>query len=462
MSSIKKDSTEKSVLELIVETPSTIIDLSVQASKKTTKKKPVQIVTKYFKELGPGLTTGAADDDPSGIATYSQTGAQFGTRFLWASIFSLPFMAAVQEMCGRIGLVTGVGLAGVLKRYYSKYILYFCTLLLLVANTVNIGANIGAMAASAQLLTNFSFQFLALFFALFTLVLQIFVPYHKYAKFLKFLTLSLFTYIAAFFLVEHDWSEILQNTFLPKIHFDRDSMFILTAILGTTISPYLFFWEASQEVERDIDDGLTSIEKRKNAVTPESIKKLRKDVVSGMSFSNIVMFFIIGLTATTLYKNGITNIATASDAAEALRPIAGDSAYLLFSAGIIGTGMLAIPVLAGSASYALSETFGWRRGLNNNLHQAKAFYGVIIISVLIGLSLNYFGVDPIKALIYTAVLNGLIAPILIFMIVSVSANAKVMGQWKNSSLLTAMGLIIGIFMSIVGIYTIFTLIFPNI
>lgn len=456
---MKKD--EKSeFLKVVVESPAIAIDASLKVTQNISKKKPVQVVKKYIQNLGPGLVTGVADDDPSGAITYTQTGAKYGYSFLWLAIFTLPFMATVQEMCARIGLVTGRGLAGVLKRNYSRYLLYFCVLLLVGANTVNIGADIGAMAASSQLLnvfSSFSFTALAVIFTIISLALQIFIPYHIYAKYLKFLTLALLSYIIAFFTISHNWNDIALGTIVPHISFDKDTLYLFMAILGTTISPYLFFWETSTEVEKKIDEGETTLSQRQQ-VDSEQIQNMRKDVLTGMSVSNIVMFFIIGLAASTLFQNGITNIESAADAAEALRPLAGDNAALLFTVGIIGTGLLAIPVLAGSASYAVSEAFGWTAGLNKKLNQARAFYGVIIISMLIGLGINYIGIDPIKANIFAAVLNGLIAPILIVFILLVSNNKKIMGDYKNGIWSNIFGIIIAAIMGIIGIITILGLV----
>lgn len=409
--------------------------------------------------LGPGLTTGASDDDPSGIATYSQTGAQFGYNFLWLSAWTFPLMAVVQEMCARIGLVTGRGLAHNIRVFFSRRVLYVCTILLFAANTFNIGANLGAMAKAVQLLSPQSnFAFLVVGFAVFSLLLQIFTPYIKYAKYLKWLALILLSYILSAILANLNWSDIAKHAVVPNITFGQDSILLLSAILGTTISPYLFFWQTSQEVEEQILQGKTTVHMRRSATAPEEVKKMRIDVWSGMFLSNLVMFFIIAACGGILYPNGITEITSAAQAAEALRPFAGDATYVLFALGIIGTGLLAIPVLAGSSSYALAESFGWKEGLYRNLQQAYAFYGVIIISMLVGLGINFIGIDPIKALIYAAVGNAVVAPVVLLLIVLMSSNRKIMGHWTNSRLTTIIGWIVFLMMmaaSGAAIYSLF-------
>ena len=456
-----KRSTQEKVAKAVVEAPAKAVEKSIELTKKVTDTKPVTAVQKYLGGLGPGLVTGAADDDPSGIATYSQAGAKFGYQYLWLALFSLPFMALVQEMCARIGMVTGRGLSGVLKTHYSKTILYFCTLLLFVANTINIGADIGAMASSANLIMpKASFTFLAILFTLTTLILQIFIPYHKYAKYLKILTMVLLAYVVTFFLVEHNWGEVLRGTLIPKIEFSKDTLYLMVAILGTTISPYLFFWEASQEVEKKIDEGLDTTASRAST-DPKHIHDMRKDVYAGMTLSNAVMFFIIGLAGATLHTSGITDIETTREAADALRPLAGNATYYLFAIGIVGTGLLAIPVLAGSVSYAISEAFGWRGNLNKKLNQAYGFYGIIIISVILGFIMNYFNADPVKILIFAAVINGLIAPILIAFITLVSNNKTIMGQFKNSPARNVVGWIIVILMGAVGLTMVLSLVKPD-
>src|SRR3989344_1528170 len=321
-------------------------------------------IREYWHILGPGLTTGAADDDPSGIATYSQAGSAYGYQFTWTALFTFPFMVVVQEMCARIGIVTGRGLAGVIARHYSKKILLVLALLLFAANTFNIAANLGVMAKAVQLLVpEASFALMVVLFAFISLYLEIFISYRVYARFLKWAALVLLSYVAAAFLADIDWSAAISSLLVPSLRFDKEGFLILTAILGTTISPYLFFWQTSQEVEEQILEGKISIQQRQEITTPAQIQHMRADVTFGMLLSNIVMFFIIVLGAGTLHAQGITQIRDASDAALALKPLAGEFAFVLFSLGIIGTGMLAIPILAGSSSYALAESFGWREGL---------------------------------------------------------------------------------------------------
>ncbi len=394
----------------------------------------------YWHMLGPGLTTGASDDDPSGIATYSQTGAQFGYQFLWLSAWTFPLMAVVQEMCARIGLVTGRGLAHNIRIYFSRRVLYVCTFLLFAANTFNIGANLGAMAKAVQLLNpRLDFYFLVIGFAIFSLLLQVFTPYVRYARYLKWLALILFSYILSAILANLDWSEILKHSIVPDFSFTKEHLLILCAVLGTTISPYLFFWQTSQEVEEKILQGQTTVHDRRAPTAPVDMKHMRVDVWSGMFLSNLVMFFIIAACGGILHANGITEITSAAQAAEALRPFAGDATYFLFALGIIGTGLLAIPVLAGSSSYALAESFGWKEGLYRNLQQAYAFYGIIIISMMVGLGINFMGIDPIKALIYAAIGNAVVAPVVLLLIVLISSNKKIMGHWTNHPFITVVG-----------------------
>ena len=406
----------------------------------------------YWKTLGPGLITGAADDDPSGIATYSQMGAQSGFGLIWLALFSFPLMAVVQEMCARIGLATGVGLAANIRKYYSKKALYLCTAFLLFANVFNIGADLAAMAKGTQLLLpTLPFTFLIFLFAIFCLLLQIFVSYKKYAKYLKYLTFVLLAYVISAFYVKINWAEVLRHTIIPTFSFSKDLVILICAALGTTISPYLFFWQSSQEVEEQILRGEKTIDLRRESVTPEDMKTMRIDVWSGMFVSNLIMFFIIAACAGALFLNGITNIASASDAALALRPFAGNFAYLLFALGILGTGLLAIPVLAGSASYAISESFGWKTGLYRKFRQALSFYGVIIAAMLLGIVLNFIGLDPIKMLIYSAVLNGMISPFMIFFVIRLSSNREVMGVFKNKKITNIFGWLTLVLISLVGI-----------
>lgn len=409
-------------------------------------------IKKFLKKFGPGFITGASDDDPSGIATYSQTGALFGYTQLWTALFSFPFMATIQEMCGRIGLVTGKGLAGVIRKHYSKKILYFAVFILMIANTVNIGADLGAMASSAQLLFNIPFVYLLFGITTFCLLLQIFVPYHIYANILKYLTFSLFAYIVTVFLVKQDWALVFRSTLMPEFSFNKAYLLNIVAILGTTISPYLFFWQASEEVEEEVESGKLRIMgigiPRFNK---RDIKNLRFDTVTGMFFSNLIMFFIILTTASTLGKHGITDIQSADQAAQALKPLAGDFAYLLFTLGIIGTGLLAVPVLAGSSSYALSETFGWKTGLYRKFSKAHGFYGIIIVATLVGLLINFTSISPFKMLYYTAVLNGLCAAPLMVLIMFISNNKEIMKGYTNGFFSNVFGWTITFLMAVCAV-----------
>ncbi len=457
-------SKQKDIFRKSAEAPAEFLDRTVIATQKINAALPTSELVKktgdYWHMLGPGLTTGASDDDPSGIATYSQTGAQFGFHFLWLAAWTFPLSAAIQEMCARIGLVTGRGLAGNIRVNFNRRILYVCATLLFVANAVNIGADLGAMAKASQLLNpKLSFGWLVVGFAVLSLGLQIFTPYVRYARYLKWLALVLLAYVFSAILAHLNWSAVLAQGFIPHLNFGKKEIILLCAVLGTTISPYLFFWQTSQEVEEQILQGKTTLRERRTATSPTDIKSMRIDVWSGMFLSNVVMFFIIAACGGILYTHGITNITSASQAAEALRPFAGNATYFLFAIGIIGTGLLAIPVLAGSSSYTLSESFHWREGLYRPLKQAYAFYGVIIISMLVGLGMNFLGIDPIKGLIYSAFLNGLVAPIILTLIVLISSNRKVMGRWTNHRSTTYFGWAITAVMAIVGVAGIVSL-FP--
>lgn len=454
--------TFKKALEKIAGAPADALDKAIDTSGSISRffvsKKQMGKAKEYWKSLGPGLTTGAADDDPSGITTYSQAGAQYGFNFLWLAGFTFPLMAIVQEMCARIGLVTGRGLAANIRYNFPKWVLYLTTSLLFCANTLNIGADLGAMAQATKLIfPQFSFTSLILAFTVLSLALQIFTSYEKYAKYLKWLALILLSYVFSALTVNMDWNEVLHKAVIPTLAFSKDQIFLVTAVLGTTISPYLFFWQTSQEVEEQILGGRTTLKLRQEETTVKEVKSMRTDVWSGMFLSNLVMFFIIAASSATLYANGITNITSAAQAAEALRPIAGERAYLLFALGIIGTGMLAVPILAGSASYALSESFGWKLGLYRRLKEANAFYGVIIISTIIGLLINLLGFDSIKVLIYSAVFNGLIAPVVLLLIVLISSNRKIMDKWVNNWLTASIGWLVVILMTLAGVATIYSL-----
>ena len=396
--------------------------------KRTTSNK----FSRFWKILGPGLVTGASDDDPSGIATYSQAGAAYGLSTLWTALITFPLMASIQEMCARIGLVTSHGLAGTLKANYSKPVLYLMLLFSFPAIVMNIGADIAGMGAVGNLLfPSIHATYFSIAFTIILLVLIIYLPYQKIAAVLKYLCIVLLVYLIIPFLYKQDWVAVLKATFIPTIKFDKDFISILVAILGTTISPYLFFWQATMEVEEN--------KKKHLVVNKRIISEMKQDVDFGMLFSNLVMFFIILTTGSVLFNGGIHQIDTVEQAAQALKPLAGNSAYLLFAAGVIGTGLLAIPVLSGSLSYIVTETFGWKEGLDKKFHEAKAFYIIIAISLILGLSLNYIGISPIKALIYSAILYGLTAPVLIAIILHISNNKKIMGKYTNGKTSNILG-----------------------
>lgn len=455
----------ESIFKRIAETPAVILDKTVNFSesvgKSFGKQKPVKKAEEYWNSLGPGLTTGAADDDPSGIATYSQQGAQTGFSLLWLATFTFPLMSVVQEMCARIGIVTDRGLAANIRQHYPRIVIYLVAFLLLVTNTINLGADIGAMAKAVQLLIpDFDFIFLVVAFTVFITGTQIYVSYTAYAKYLKWLALILLVYIfSALSIKDINWLQVGLAAIIPSLTLNKEQIFLVTAVLGTTISPYLFFWQTSQEVEEKLAkrqglEVLIDQSKTENSTVSE-IKKMRIDTWSGMFISNLVQFFIVVATAATLFTNGITNISSASDAAAALAPIAGKYASLLFALGIIGSGLLAVPILAGSASYCLSECFGWKTSLSHKLKEAYPFYGIIIIAMLVGLLINFLGFDPIKVLIYSAIVNGIIAPIVLFFIVKISSDQKIMGEYKNGIFTKFIGwLTVGI-MTIAALATIF-------
>lgn len=452
---------QKNIIRKTAEAPAELLDYSVVTTQKVVVNLPSNPVVKktgdYWNALGPGLTTGASDDDPSGIATYSQTGAQYGFQLLWMAALTFPLMAVVQEMCARIGLVTGRGLAGTIRLHFSRRILILCTTLLFAANSFNLGADLGAMAQATQLLRpSLNFGWLVVGFSALCLGLQIFTPYTRYARYLKWLALVLLSYVASTLLAHLNWPDVLKHAFIPTITFSKDQVILICAILGTTISPYLFFWQTSQEVEDQIAVGKTTVALRRGTDKP-TVRKMRLDVWSGMLLSNVVMFFIIAACGAVLFPRGITNIQTASQAAQALQPFAGHASYTLFAIGIIGTGLLAIPVLAGSASYAVAESFHWQAGLNRKLNQAYAFYGVLIIAMLVGLGINFIGLNPIKALIYSAVANGIVAPVVLALIVIISSNKKIMGQWTNRKSTTWLGWIITLIMVAAGAAAIISL-----
>ncbi|CAG9934365.1 NRAMP family divalent metal transporter [Candidatus Nitrotoga arctica] len=383
----------------------------------------------FWKKLGPGLITGAADDDPSGIATYSQAGAGFGYAMLWTTFLTFPLMVGIQMVSARIGRVTGHGLAANIRLHYSPALLYVLVGLLLIANTINIAADIGAMAAALKLLIGGPAHWYAITFAMVSLVLQIFIPFPRYAPILKILTLSLFTYVVTVFVVNVPWGEVLYRTIMPSISFKADYVMVVVAVFGTTISPYLFFWQASQEVEElQATEGEAPLKEAPEQAYSH-LQRIKIDTYIGMGFSNLIAFFIILTAAVTLHLHGITDIQTSAQAAEALRPLAGEFAFLLFTAGIVGTGLLAVPVLAGSAAYAIAESFDWRIGLGRKLMEARGFYMILIIATLLGVALNFTPIDPIKALFWSAVINGVIAVPIMVVIMLMVARPDVMGQF---------------------------------
>ena len=416
--------------------------------KTATKTKPQKgKVREFFAELGPGLITGAADDDPSGISTYSVTGAAFGFLPLWTAIFSFPLMAAVQLMCARLGLVTGRGLAGVVRIHYPRWVLWGACFLLIVANVFNIGADLGGMAGATEMMTGIKSYYWTPVFTGLIIALLFFSSYRHIARVFKWLTLVLFAYVITAFLAQPDWSAVLKATFVPRVVWSSAFLATFVGILGTTISPYLFFWQASQEVEDDRAQGKNTVAEREGA-TDNELRIARRDVFIGMFFSNLVMYFIILTTAATLHASGQTNIETAQQAAEALRPLAGKGAYLLFTLGIIGTGLLAVPVLAGSAAYAVAEAKNWRGTLEDRPRLSRKFYAVIAISMIFGLALDFVGFNAVKMLFYSAVLNGVLAPPLVVLVVLLTSSPKIMGKrvssrplryfgWATAAIMTA-------------------------
>uniref|UniRef100_B0T0M9 Putative manganese transport protein n=1 Tax=Caulobacter sp. (strain K31) TaxID=366602 RepID=B0T0M9_CAUSK len=392
-----------------------------------------------IKSLGPGLITGAADDDPSGIATYSQAGAQFGVNMLWTMVFTYPFMAAIQMISARIGRVTGLGLAANMRQVMPRGVVTLLVSLLFVANTINIGADLAAMGAAAKLTLGWGQHAFTWGFAILSLALQVLVPYHRYVRYLKWLTLALFAYVAVVFTVQVDWTQVALRTMAPHLALNGATATLIVAIFGTTISPYLFFWQASEEVEDDEADPTTGPLRDNPDQAPVQLSRIRWDTLLGMGFSNLIAFFIILTTAVTLHATGRTDIQTSAEAAEALRPVAGPYAFLLFSLGIIGTGLLAVPVLAGSAAYAISEARGWRTGLERPASQAIGFYSVIGLATLLGVAIDYSPLDPIKALFWSAVLNGVISvPIMAAMMV-VASRRQQMGAFIASPVQRLLG-----------------------
>jgi NRAMP (natural resistance-associated macrophage protein)-like metal ion transporter len=408
-------------------------------------------VQQFLKELGPGLITGAADDDPSGISTYSVAGASYGYATLWTALLSFPLMAAIQLMCARLGMVTGCGLASVIRTRYSRWVLWFACTLVIVANVFNIGADLGGMADATQMITGIPAYYWTPFFAALIMGLLFWTSYRTIAKAFKWLTMVLFAYVITAFLVHPNWTAVLRATFVPHIEWTKEYLAVLVAILGTTISPYLFFWQAAQEVEEDRDHGKITVAQRRGS-TNEELRIARTDVITGMLLSNFVMYFLILTTAATLNAHGMKNIETAKQAAEALRPLAGRGAYWLFTLGLIGTGMLAVPVLAGSCAYAIAEAAKWKSAsLNVKPSLALKFYAVIGFSILVGLAFDFAGLNAVKMLFWSAILNGLLAPPLVIMVVLLTSDRKVMGNRVNSRTMQALGWMCALVMTVAAL-----------
>jgi NRAMP (natural resistance-associated macrophage protein)-like metal ion transporter len=393
---------------------------------------------RFFADLGPGLITGAADDDPSGISTYSVAGAAYGYAPLWTSLVTFPLMAAVQLMCSRLGMVTGQGLAAAVRIHYPRWVLWAACLILVVANVINIGADLGGMADATQMITGIRPLVWIPFYAFLIIGLLIWTSYKLIARVFKWMTLVLFAYVLAAFFAHANWSQALAATFVPHFEWSRGYLAVLVGILGTTISPYLFFWQAAEEVEEDRAKGRNTLAKRKGA-TREELRSARADTITGMLFSNLIMYFIILTTAATLHAHGQTNIASARQAAEALRPLAGSWAYLLFTLGLIGTGMLGVPVLVGSCAYAVTEAASWRGSMAQPLRGARKFYAVMSAAMAVGFALDYVGFNAVKMLFWSAVINGLLAPPLILLVILLTSNPKVMGKDVNPRLLQYLG-----------------------
>jgi NRAMP (natural resistance-associated macrophage protein)-like metal ion transporter len=402
-----------------------------------------------WKSLGSGLITGASDDDPSAIATYTIAGARFGNSMLWTLLFSLPFMIVFQEMSARIGALSGCGLAGNIKRHYPVWLLIIISSIIVATNTLNVGANIYGMAGALNLLLPIPIEALAIILSAVVLILSIVLRYDQITSIFKWLAITLFAYVFAFFAIHVNWGDVFTHTIIPSFISSKAFVITLFAVIGTTISPYLFFWQASEEAE-DVRMGRPQIKVCKfRPINPREFHRIEWDVKAGMIFSNVISFFIMALTAATLFRAGVTNIETLREAAAALQPLAGEYAYLLFTAGIIGVGLLSIPVLAGSVGYVLSELMGWRGSLNKTFLQAKEFYLAIVLSVIVGLLIPFLGISPVQALFYTAVLNGLISPILIMMLLHMSSNPNIVGPHVTRRPSHIIGLI-GFFLMLAG------------
>jgi NRAMP (natural resistance-associated macrophage protein)-like metal ion transporter len=414
------------------------------------------MLKKLLQRLGPGFITGTADNDPSGIQTYSQTGAQFGYQQLWLVLISWPFMIGLQEMCGRIGVVTGRGLSAVISEQYPKPVIYCCVFILCITNAVNIGADLGAMAESLQLLWKLPFAAWLGIMTLLTLALEIFVAYEAYARYLKFLGFLFLAYILSAFLVHVDWHRVGLATLVPHVSLDKEYLLNLMAMLGTTISPYVCFWQANEEVEELIDEHkLADAQHGHPKITQADITEMRQDTAFGMFFSQVITFFIMVTAAATLHQHGIRDIQTAAQAAQALKPLAGPFTFALFSLGIIGAGLLSVPVMAGSSAYAVAGAFGWEASLADKWHEAKPFYSVIGVSILAGVLVNFLSIPPFRLLYYTAILNGFISPPLIIIIMLTAGNRAVMGKQANPWISTVLGLTLAGVMALVAVALLF-------
>jgi NRAMP (natural resistance-associated macrophage protein)-like metal ion transporter len=416
----------------------------------TASAKP-SVKTIFLQKLGPGLITGAADDDPSGIATYSQVGAMFGYSMMWLMLFSLPLMIAIQEVCARIGRVTGMGIAANMRKHYPASLMYAIVSLLCLANIFNLGADIGAMGAAAQLLFGGPLLPYVIAFTIISLLLQMYIPYTQYVKYLKWLTMALFAYVLTALVANVSWGNALHATLVPSLAFNANYFTALVAVLGTTISPYLFFWQASEEAEEVRDNRKEHPLKWAPWQAKKQFERIKVDTVVGMGFSNVVSLFIILTTAATLHAAGITNIQTSAQAAKALEPLAGRFAFALFTVGIVGTGLLAVPVLAGSAAYGVAEAFKWRASLENRPSEARQFYGVLAVATLVGLALNFVGMNPIRALFWSAVINGVVSVPLMVVTLLMAVNPRVMGKFTLPLRLRVLGWIATVAMLVASI-----------
>jgi len=418
----------------------------------------IRFFKKQFSRLGPGFVTGAADDDPSGVATYSIAGAQFGYKLNWLSLFLIPLMVSIQEMCGRIGMCSGMGLAGVIRKYHSKKLLLFAVGLLVLANIINITADLGIMAASLEMLIERPFLYWLAIITIVSIALEVFIPYKRYSGFLKWMGLSLLVYAITAFITKQDWLAVAKYTFIPHIDFSLMYFMTMIGFVGTTISPYLFFWQADEEIEDEIQQGEIMDFNKKSHLVKNAIHIMQTDTTIGMIFSNVISMCIVLTTAATLHTAGITNIETPQQAALALKPLAGNFAYLLFTFGIIGIGLQSVPVFAGGIAYALSETFGWKEGLGKRLRDAKAFYFILGTATFLGAIFNMIGINPIKALYYTAIINGVISVPLIAIIIKLADDERVVGNHKTNPIFRFFGWITFVFVGIASLVMIIAIV----